>query len=76
MCVFVNCYKHVGTNFSVSNDLKQEATVRAAIIKSAAKSVKKVIGNPRLPLPKKLNYIKAHLFSSGFFPVLHLGSFA
>ena len=65
--LFVSCYKHLGTNFSVSNDLKQEVSCRAAIIKSTANSIRKVIANPIFPLLKKLNYIKAHIFTVGFF---------
>ncbi len=52
----------MGTNFSVSNDLKLEVVTRAAIIMSGAKYIGLVISNPKLHIKKKLARIKAHVF--------------
>ena len=64
---FVDSYKHMGTNFSMSHDLAQEVVVRAAIIRSGVRALKPVLANSRLPLKRKLSFVKAHLFSSGLF---------
>ena len=65
--LFVDAYKHMGTKFSLTHDLHQEVATRAAIIRSGTRALKDVLRNPKFPLVKKLSYVKAHLFSSGFF---------
>ena len=49
---FVDSYKHMGTQFSMSHDLSQEVVARAAIIRSGVRALKPILSNPRLPLKK------------------------
>ncbi len=64
---YVDAYKHMGTHVSFTHDLSQEVTTRAAIIRSSTNAIKSVLRNPMFLLDQKLTYVKAHLFSSGFF---------
>ena len=40
---FVSVYKHMGTSFSMSHDLRNEVVSRAAMIRSVGSDIKKVI---------------------------------
>ena len=65
--LFRSVYKHMGTEFSLTHDLSQEVSTRAAVIRSGTRAIKSVLQSPGFPLVKKLSFVKAHLFSSGFF---------
>ena len=58
---FVDAYKHMGTKFSLTHDLSQEVSTRAAVIRSSTKAIKSVIRNPKFPLKAKLNIARLNM---------------
>ncbi len=62
---FVESYKHLGCNFTVSNDMKLEVVCKSGYIRSSVNSIRRVICNPHVSLKKKLTCIQAHLLAGG-----------
>ena len=70
---FVDNFKHLGTTFSMSHDLRDAICVRAATIRSVGNDIKRIIKHGRLALRYKLILIKARMLSSGAVSMLHVG---
>jgi len=62
----VPTYKHVGTKAAFSKNGSGEIALRAAVLRTDLAKIRALVNNLHgLPLPKKLSYIKAYLFSKG-----------
>ncbi len=53
----VSFYTHVGTQFSISNDLRHEVSSRAAIIRAGSGAVRKIIADLVFPIKNRHIYI-------------------
>ena len=49
------------------HDLSQEVVVRVAIIRTGVRALRPIISSPRIPLGKKLSFVKAHVLASVLF---------
>ncbi len=62
---FVDSYKHLGSQFSVSCDLKMEVVSKAGYIKSGLKAIAPVLKHPKVDLKRKVIMISSHLLAGG-----------
>ncbi len=62
---FVDLYKHVGTQSSVTHDMNSEIAVRAEYIGAGMKSFAKIFRNPHLAHKREISLSKAYLMAGG-----------
>ncbi len=64
---FVKSYKHLGSHFSVSNELRLEIVSKAGYIKSGIGAITPILKHPKVELKKKLTMVKSHLLGGGLY---------
>jgi len=63
---WVQCYKHVGTTIDGSRNENAEVAIRAGIIRSETKVLRKrVLANTRISTPRRINVAQCYIWSKG-----------
>ena len=65
MLKFVKSYKHLGSHFSVSNELRLEIVSKAGYIQSGIGAIPPILKHPKVELKKKMSMVKSHLLGGG-----------
>jgi len=63
----VESYKHVGTQCSVSSDVKHEVTTRLSIMNTESRSLRKVLRKADSSITRKIYVLQAYIISKGLF---------